>query len=523
MTSGSVPQEAVDQLRATISGETLTPVDAAYDAVRQVHNGMIDKRPAVIVRCQNTADIADAVKFAREHDLEISVRGGGHNVAGRAVTDSGLMIDTQTMKGVHVDPATRRVRAQAGLSWNEYNRATAAYGLATTGGVVSTTGIAGLTLGGGLGWLMGKYGMAVDNVRSVELVDANGQIRTADAEQNPDLYWALRGGGGNFGVAASFEYDAHPVSIIYGGLIAFALPDAPKVWEFFGDFAAQSPDELVLMMALVHAPDGSGHKIAAVVMCHCGDLAEGEKAAAAIRGAATPLMDMLGPLPYPVQNTLLDPGFPKGARNYWKSAYFKQITADTVSIMVARFAQTPLIMTGMVIEHFHGAVTRVPPTATAFPHREPGYNLVITGAWPDARDDDANIAWVKDTFGALARYTADSVLRELPGRRRQRAGAGRVRTLLGSAATGQAYVRPRERLPSQPKRHAGIAPRPFRPSPTTTSRQDPWTARVLSTPPDCGSEDGEIRWRCRLRGRPRVGAARQKRRAVERRASSVRG
>ena len=195
MTSGPVPQEAVDQLRATISGETLTPVDAAYDAVRQVHNGMIDKRPAVIVRCQNTADIADAVKFAREHDLEISVRGGGHNVAGRAVTDGGLMIDTQTMKGVHVDPATRRVRAQAGLSWNEYNRATAAYGLATTGGVVSTTGIAGLTLGGGLGWLMGKYGMAVDNVRSGgargrQRSDPHGRRR---AESRPVLGAARRG------------------------------------------------------------------------------------------------------------------------------------------------------------------------------------------------------------------------------------------------------------------------------------------------------------------------------------------
>ena len=210
-------------------------------------------------------------------------------------------------------------------------------------------------------------------------------------------------------MAASFEYDAHPVSMIYGGLIAFALPDAPKVWEFLGDFAAESPDELVLMMALVHAPDGSGHKIAAVAMCHCGDLAKGEEAAAAIRGAATPLMDMLGPLPYPVQNTLLDPGFPEGARNYWKSAYLKEITADTVSVMVERFAQTPSIMTAMVIEHFHGAVTRVPPTATAFPHRKPGYNLVIPGVWPDARDDDANIAWVKDTFGALAPYTADSV------------------------------------------------------------------------------------------------------------------
>jgi FAD/FMN-containing dehydrogenase len=407
--SGSIPQEAVEQLRAAISGETLTAADAGYDAVRQVHNGMIDKRPAVIVRCQNTADIADAVKFAREHDLEISVRGGGHNVAGRAVTDGGLMIDTNTMKGVHVDPAARRVRAQAGLNWNEYNRATAAYGLATTGGVVSTTGIAGLTLGGGLGWLMGKYGMAVDDVRSVELVDANGAIHTADENQNPDLYWAVRGGGGNFGVAASFEYDAHPVSTIYGGLIAFALPDAPKLWDFFGDFAAEAPDDLVVMMALVHAPDGSGHKIAAVGMCHCGDPADGEKAANAIRGAATPLLDLLGPLPYPVQNTLLDDGFPMGARNYWKSAYFKELTTETVSVMVERFEQTPSIMTGMVIEHFHGAVTRVPATATAFPHREPGYNLVLTGVWPDAQDDDANIAWVRDTFDAVSPYMADSV------------------------------------------------------------------------------------------------------------------
>ena len=211
------------------------------------------------------------------------------------------MVDTQTMKGVHVDPASRRVHAQPGLTWNEYNRATATYGLATTGGVVSTTGIAGLTLGGGLGWLMGKYGMAVDNVRSVEVVDANGQILIADEQQHTDLYWAFRGGGGNFGVASSFEYDAHPVSTVFGGLIAFALPDAPRVWEFFGDFSADAPDELVLMMALVHAPDGSGHKIAAVLMCHCGDLSDGEQAAAAIRSAAPPLIDVLGPLPYPVR------------------------------------------------------------------------------------------------------------------------------------------------------------------------------------------------------------------------------
>src|ERR1700730_13373681 len=262
MTSGSVPQEAVDQLRATISGETLTPVDAAYDAVRQVHNGMIDKRPAVIVRCQNTADIADAVKFAREHDLEISVRGGGHNVAGRAVTDSGLMIDTQTMKGVHVDPATRRVRAQAGLSWNEYNRATAAYGLATTGVVVSTTGIAGLTLGGGLGWLMGKYGMALDNLRSVELVTAEGKVVRTSMDEEPDLFWAFRGGGGNFGVATSFEYQLHAVGpTVTAGLIAHPFDRARDLLRFFRDSTASLPDEHTIFGTLTPAPDGSGAKL----------------------------------------------------------------------------------------------------------------------------------------------------------------------------------------------------------------------------------------------------------------------
>lgn len=409
MASGAISLEEVDQLRSAVAGEVYTPRDVGYDEVRKIHNGMIDKRPAVIVRCQNTSDVVDAVKFAGSHGLEVAIRGGGHNVAGRAVTEGGLMVDTQSMKGVHVDPARRRVRAQPGLTWNEYNRATAAYGLATTGGVVSTTGVAGLTLGGGLGWLMGRYGMAVDNVRSVEVVDVNGQILTADEEQHTDLYWALRGGGGNFGVASSFEFDAHPVSTVFGGLIAFALADAPRVWGYFEGFSAGAPDELVLMMALVHAPDGSGQKIAAVGMCHCGDPSEGEKAAAAIRRAATPLIDMLGPLPYPVQNTLLDAGFPKGARNYWKSAFFKEVTADTVALMVERFEQTPSILTGMVIEHFHGAVTRVPATATAFPHREPGYNLVIPGVWPDAGGDEANIAWVRDTYDALTPYMAESV------------------------------------------------------------------------------------------------------------------
>src|SRR5215475_13695028 len=231
----SVASAAAD-LGASFRGQLLKPADAGYEEARKVHNGLVDKRPALIARCRSVADVVDAVDLATRLGLLVAVRGGGHNVAGRATIDGGVMIDLSPMRGLHVDAVGRTLREEGGATWGELNRETQLHGLAVTGGVVSTTGIAGLTLGGGLGWLMGKYGMAVDNVRSVELVDANGQIHIADAEQNSDLFWGLRGGGGNFGVAASFEYDAHPVSMIYGGLIAFALPDAPKVWEFFGDF-----------------------------------------------------------------------------------------------------------------------------------------------------------------------------------------------------------------------------------------------------------------------------------------------
>ena len=404
----SLSLATVDEFRAAFSGQVLAASDAGYDDIRQVHNGLIDKRPELIARCQNTADVADAVRLGRDQGLEISVRGGGHNVAGRAVSEGGLMIDLQAMKGVHVDPTGRTVRAQAGLTWGEYNRATHAYGLATTGGVVSTTGIAGLTLGGGIGWLMGKYGMAIDNLRSVEIVMADGEIRTASAEVEPDLYWAVRGGGGNFGVTSSFEYDAHPLSTVFGGIIAFDLPDAPKVFDFYRDFTSSSPDELVSFCGLVHAPDGSGHKIAALPICHCGVPSEAERAAERLRTAATPLVDLLGPMPYPVVNTLLDGGFPKGARNYWKSAFFKELSDEAVGIMREAFEKAPSIMSGLVVEHFHGLVTRIPATATAYPHRQPGYNLVLAAEWLDPADDEANIRWARETFTALAPHMADA-------------------------------------------------------------------------------------------------------------------
>jgi len=400
---------SVDGLRAQFSGGLTGPEDAGYDDARAVHNGLIDKRPALVASCVNTADIADAVRFARAEGLEISTRGGGHNVAGKAVTEGGVMIDLARMRGSYVDPVRRRARVQGGATWNDYNRATAQHGLATTGGVVSTTGVAGLTLGGGLGWLMGRYGMAVDNLTSVELVTAEGEVLQVSADTDPELFWGLRGGGGNFGVAASFEFETHPLDTILGGIVAYPLSEALPVFAAYQEVTADPPDELVSFFGLVHAPDGSGHKIVAVPLCHCGDIATGESLVAPLRSVGTPAVDLIGPLPYPVMNTLLDGAFPKGARNYWKSGFFKELSEDVIGVLVDAFERVPSPMTGMVIEHFHGAVTRIDPTATAFPHREPGYNLVLTGEWLDPADDAANIAWIRSTYESVAPFMADAV------------------------------------------------------------------------------------------------------------------
>jgi hypothetical protein len=405
MTKIEIPFE----LSASFNGELLDPDAPGYDEARRVHNGLIDKRPAVVARCSNTADVRDAVNFGRDAGVEIAVRGGGHNVAGLATTDGGLMIDLAPMRGIHVDPSQRRARAQAGVTWNEYNRATALYGLATTGGVISTTGISGLTLGGGLGWLMGKYGMAVDNLESAEVVLADGSVVTASEADDPDLFWAIRGGGGNFGVVTSFEYRAHPVDTIYGGIAAHPLAAAGDVFDFYRQFTKSLPDELTAFAGLVHAPDGSGMKIVATPVCHCGDPKQAEADVQPLRDFGPPALDLIGPMPYPVINTLLDPGFPKGALNYWKSAFFTELSDAAVRTMVDAFEAAPSTMSGMVIEHFHGEVTRIDPTATAFPHRQPGYNLALIGEWLEPAETDANVQWVRETFAALEPYMAPQV------------------------------------------------------------------------------------------------------------------
>jgi FAD/FMN-containing dehydrogenase len=402
----AIDRVSLTELSARCTGVLLGPDDAAYDEARRVHNGMIDRRPALIARCRGNADVADAIGFARRHGLEVAVRGGGHNVAGLATCDGGLMIDLSVMKGIDVDPQARRVRAQGGVTWRELNRETQAHGLAVTGGVISTTGIAGLTLGGGLGWLMAKHGLALDNLVGADVVLASGEIVKAGPKDHPDLFWALRGGGGNFGVVPWLEYRLHPVTEMTSGLVAHPVDRARDVLRFYRDVTRGLPDEVVLFGGLLHAPDGSGAQLSAILAAHFGPLAAGEAALRPVKQFGTPLMDAIGPSTYEATNTMLDAGFPRGALNYWKSTFLTELSDGAIDAMIALFRQCPSPMSGLVLEHFHGAVTRVGPTETAFPHRSEAINLVIAGQWADPADSAKNIAWVRQVADAMQPFAA---------------------------------------------------------------------------------------------------------------------
>jgi FAD/FMN-containing dehydrogenase len=395
-----------DELRGQVAGTVLLPGDAGYDDARRIHNGLIDRSPAAIVQCTSPADAAAAIGFARGHGFELCVRGGGHNVAGRAVIDGAVMVDLSTMKGIEVDAAARTVRAEGGVTWGELNEATGAHGLAVTGGVISTTGIAGLTLGGGIGWLMPKLGAVVDNVLSIELVTADGETITASAGENADLFWALRGGGGNFGVATSFTYALHPIAQVVGGRIAFPLPAAGDLFRFLRDFARDIPDELMLALAVANAPDGSGFKLGAVIVCHCGDEEQAMADLAPLLEYGEPVLKEVGPMPYPVMNTLIDGNYPKGALNYWKSAFFAELSDEVIDAAVSSFAEYPSTLGGIIFEHFHGAITRIPEDATAWPHRHAGFNLVMTAEWTDPAQTDTMVAWTRETYAKLEPHAA---------------------------------------------------------------------------------------------------------------------
>jgi FAD/FMN-containing dehydrogenase len=421
----SLTDEQLAGLEA-FSGALLRPGEPGYEEARRGYNGLIDRQPALIARCRGEADIVAAVHFAREAGLEVAVRGGGHSVGGYSLVDGGIVVDLSGLKGIYVDPEARTARVQPGVNWAELNRETQLHGLAVTGGVISTTGVAGLTLGGGLGWTMPKHGLATDNLVSARVVTADGRTLTASETENPDLFWGLRGGGGNFGVVSSFEFRLHPVGPeVIGGLVAHPFDAAEGFLRFYRDFSAGSSDELTAFGGLVHAPDGSGAKLAACVVCHVGEPGQAEEDLRPLREFGSPALQALGPIPYAALNSMLDAGYPTGSLNYWKSGFLSELSDAAIAELLERFAACPSPMTAMLLEHFHGAVTRVPVDATAVPHRQPGYNLAITSVWTEPDASEGNVEWTRETFAAMepflaggryVNYLAEDDLGETPAR-----------------------------------------------------------------------------------------------------------
>jgi FAD/FMN-containing dehydrogenase len=407
MSSIALVANAAAELATTFRGQLLRPGDPGYDDARKIHNGLVDKHPALIARCGAVDDVVDAVALAQELQLEAAVRGGGHNVAGRASIDGGVLIDLSLLKGIRVDARNRTVRAQGGVTWGELNRETQQHDLALTGGVVSSTGIAGLTLGGGLGWLMGKYGLALDNLRAAELVMADGTVMRVSPDAEPDLFWAIRGGGGNFGIATCLEYELHLVGpTVTGGPIIHPIARARELLQFFRERTRALPDEHTIFASLTHAPDGSGTEVAALVTCHCGAPVDAERAMRPLKGFGSPLLDGVGPMPYCELNSMLDANYPKGALNYWKSTFLTELDDAAVDTMIDCFARCPTPMGQLLLEHIHGAATRVGIADTAFPHRREGYNFLVLAQWIDPAATPACIAWARETYGRMQPFFA---------------------------------------------------------------------------------------------------------------------
>jgi FAD binding domain/Berberine and berberine like len=400
----------IAHLRSRFRGALLMPGEEGYEEARRIWNGAIDRRPALIARCAGADDVAEAVRFARERELLVSVRGGGHAVAGYAVCDDGLMIDLSLMKAVSVDPQARTARAAGGLIWSEFDKATQPHGLATTGGVISHTGIGGLTLGGGLGHLMRKYGLTVDNVLSVDLVTAKGETLHVDESSEPELLWGLRGGGGNFGIATAFEYRLHPVGpMVLGGPIAWPLEDGPAVLKAMGEFAASAPDELGISPAISPAPPAPfvpmeriGQPMVALILVWSGDPAEGERAIAPLRAIGTPFADAVRPIPYLFIQSMLDGGAPHGRHYYWKSHRLPEINDRVIEVMMERVAAASAPFWQMNGWAVGGAVTSVDADATAVGEREIGFDLNVLAAWPppDSNAEEYR-AWVRAGWAAL--------------------------------------------------------------------------------------------------------------------------
>ena len=407
--SRTVLEEAtIEEFRTTLGGTLILPDDPGYDDARTIWNGMIDKRPALIAQCAGVSDVINSVKFGRANDLLVAVRGGGHSFPGNSVCDGGLMIDLSPMKGIRVDPDGRTARAEPGVRWGEFDRETQAFGLATTGGTLTDTGIAGLTLGGGIGWLCRKYGLSLDNLLSVDLVTADGRFLTASPSENSDLFWGLRGGSGNFGIVTSFEYQLHPVGTLLAGMLVYPMEKAREVLTFYHGFASKAPDELMTGVGMMTSPEGA--PIVAVIVCYNGSMEEGERVLRPLREFGAPVADLIGPMTYAqVQSLLPEEAFQSGRRNYIKTNFLSDISDDAAAIMMERFESVPSPYSLVAIFQLGGAVGRVGKEDTAFYHRDAGYHMFLASIWDNPEDDEKNVRWARETWSALKPFSADGV------------------------------------------------------------------------------------------------------------------
>ncbi|MDT0351110.1 FAD-binding oxidoreductase [Pseudonocardia charpentierae] len=408
-----------------ITADVIRPDDPGYDDARAVFNAMIDRRPLAIVRCRDARDVAAGIRYARDHDLVLSVRGGGHGVAGNAVCDGGIMLDLSSMKNVTVDPAQRTAHAGPGLLLGELDAATQRFGLATPLGVMSGTGIAGLTLGGGLGWCNSRYGLTCDNLIGAEVVTADGDIVHVGPDEHPDLLWGLRGGGGNLAVVTSFIYRLHPVSSVLAGALTHPWVAARDVLRHHHAFMASAPDELASAVSL--GLDAAGAPAVTIIVCWSGDPAEGERVLRPLRSFGPPIGDSIGVLPYLDWQRTPDPGFPRGRLHYWKSGYLRHLTDAALDALLAIVPTIPTPAVGIGLQGLRGAAARVPVDATAFPHRAEQYDLLILAQWSDPARTDEHVGWTRAAFDALRPHLEDAVYVNNLGTE----GPGRVRSAYG--------------------------------------------------------------------------------------------
>ncbi|MFA6954348.1 MAG: FAD-binding oxidoreductase [Thermoanaerobaculia bacterium] len=401
-------RQTIETLRERARGQVITAADDIYDEARKVYNGMIDKRPAVIIRAVDVGDVIAAVDYARENGLDLAVRGGSHSVPGFGTCDDGVVVDLVQMNGVRVDPNAKTARAEGGTTWGGFNHATYPYGLATTGGIIASTGIAGLTLGGGIGYLTRGYGLSLDNLISADVVTADGRVLVASARENEDLFWAIRGGGGNFGVVTSFEYQLHPVKDVVAGIFFYPIDRVRDVLGFYRDYVAKAPEAMGLFPAFQIAPplpfikpEDVGKPFIAIVSCWSGAADKAEAEMAKLRGAAPIVAEMVAPMPYYVINGLFDPLLPAGLQHYWKASFATELTDAAVAVHAEFGPRVPVVSSTMHIYPINGAAHRVKSDATAFAYREASFATVIAGMWPDAADNARNTKWVKDYYKAL--------------------------------------------------------------------------------------------------------------------------